>query len=161
MQTDSNPAETPQLAPVIFANLKEMVKIQRAAHESVLGFSWKKLWPFNQFLPQVDFIRVLRVLEQIRQHIRDQRTFLKQEQAAAPAIDQPFLQAVPAYFDGLDQTCAQLASLAQHKQDVLEKKAQNSIKILNQLLKDYQQAQYGMTKTGIVLQQAWMDRTRD
>ena len=69
MQSENTSSEPLQLAPVIFSNLKEMVKIERAAHESVLGLSWKKMWPFNQFLAQVDFIRVMRVLSQIQEHV--------------------------------------------------------------------------------------------
>lgn len=158
MPTDSRPSETPQLAPVIFANLKEMVKIQRAAHESVLGFSWKKLWPFNQFLPQVDFIRVMRVLEQVRQATRDQHQFLKREKGGAPAVDQPFLSTIPAYLDSLAECCTQLVRLSQYKQDILEKKISVSLKVMNQLLKDYEETQGRMTLAGTMVQKAWTER---
>jgi len=158
MTTDFSTSETPQLAPVIFSNLKEMVKIQRAAHESVLGFSWKKLWPFNLFLPQVDFIRVMRVLEQIRQHTREQHQFLKREKAGAPTSDLDFLNTVPAYLDALAETCTQLIRLAQYKQDVLEKRNPGGIKVLNQLLKDYEETQSRMTLAGALVQKAWLSR---
>lgn len=149
------------LAPVIISNLQEMVKIQKAAHESLLGFSWKKLWPFNQFLPQVDYLRIIRVMEQIRQHTRDQKQFLARERGAAPSTDHPFLDCVPPYLDSLAQVCTQLIAIAQFKQDMLEKRKTGGVLELNRLLKNYEDLQANMVRAGIVVHQAWSDRPQD
>lgn len=158
MQSDSKTLETPQLATVIFSNLKEMVKAQHAAHESLLGFSWKKMWPFHYFIPQVDYLRVMRILEQVRQHTRDQKNFLQTERHQAPVQDATFLDLVPSYLDALAETCTQLIRLAQYKQDRLEKKSVGGIKVLNQLLLDYQNTQDNLSRHGAVLQKAWVER---
>ena len=160
MQSENTSSEPLQLAPVIFSNLKEMVKIERAAHESVLGLSWKKMWPFNQFLAQVDFIRVMRVLSQIQEHVVTQIAFLEKERPSAPAEDLGFLELVPAYLDALAQGCVKLSLIAQYKQDVLEKKRGASIRDLNRLLLDYQHAQDAMVAAGVPLQKAWDSRPR-
>lgn len=158
MQSDSKTIETPQLATVIFSNLKEMVKAQHAAHESLLGFSWKKMWPFYYFIPQVDYLRVMRILEQVRQHTRDQKIFLQNERQQAPDPDSAFLDLVPGYLDALAETCTQLIRLAQYKQDRLEKKPVGGVRVLNQLLLDYQNTQDNLSRHGAVLQKAWAER---
>lgn len=158
MQSDSKTIETPQLATVIFSNLKEMVKAQHAAHESLLGFSWKKMWPFYYFIPQVDYLRVMRILEQVRQHTRDQKIFLQNERQQAPDPDSAFLALVPGYLDALAETCTQLIRLAQYKQDRLEKKPVGGVRVLNQLLLDYQNTQDNLSRHGAVLQKAWAER---
>ena len=147
-----------KLASVLLENLKEMNKAYQAAHESVLGFSWKKLWPFNQFLPQVDFLRVMRILEQVREATRQQHQFIAKEKAGANPADQDFIKTVPPYLDAIAECCTQLVRIAQYKQDKLEKRDVGGVLVFNRLLKDYEETISRMRNAGLVSMNAWNDR---
>ena len=43
-----NNVETKLPSQIVFENLKEFLRAKNAAHESILKFHWKKMWPFNR-----------------------------------------------------------------------------------------------------------------
>jgi hypothetical protein len=141
----------PSLKETMLANLREMVKLQRAAHDSMFKFSIKKMWPISLIAPQVDWIRIVRMMGQLQAKCREQKEFLAKECRNAPETDLPFLNLLPDYFDSLARVAETLASAATYRQNALEKKTKISIKEWNSILKTYNEASDNMAKTGIVL----------
>jgi len=141
----------PSLKETMLANLREMVKLQRAAHDSMFKFSIKKMWPISLIAPQVDWIRITRMMGQLQTACKEQKEFLVIERGNAPEADLPFLNKLPDYLDSLAKVAEQLASAATYRQNVLEKKIKISIREWNAILKSYNEASDNMAKTGIVL----------
>jgi hypothetical protein len=141
----------PSLKETMLANLREMVKLQRAAHDSMFKFSIKKMWPISLIAPQVDWIRIVRMMGQLQAKCREQKEFLTKERNNAPETDLPFLNLLPDYFDSLARVTESLAQAATYRQNALEKKTKISIREWNAILKKYNEASDNMAKTGIVL----------
>jgi hypothetical protein len=139
------------LKETMLANLREMVKLQRAVHDSMFKFSIKKMWPINLIAPQVDWIRITRMMGQLQTECSEQKKFLARERSNAPETDLPFLNLLPDYFDSLAIVAETLAQAATYKQNALEKKAKISIREWNAILKKYNEASDNMAKTGIAL----------
>jgi len=141
----------PSLKETMLANLREMVKLQRAAHDSMFKFSIKKMWPISLIAPQVDWIRIDRMMGQLQTTCKEQNEFLAKERGKAPEADLPFLNLLPEYFDSLSKVAETLARAATYRQNALEKKIKMSIREWNSILKTYNEASDNMAKTGIVL----------
>ena len=141
----------PSLKDTMLANLREMVKLQRAAHDSMFKFSIKKMWPISLIAPQVDWIRIERMMGQLQTTCKEQKEFLAKERNNAPEADLPFLNLLPDYFNSLATVAESLARAAAYRQNVLEKKIKMSIKEWDSILKTYNEASDNMAKTGIVL----------
>ena len=148
---------------IIFENLKELLKAKNAAHESLFKFHWKKMWPFCLIWPQVDFVRIVRLMGEIQKNAVIQKNLVIEAKSHAQDFEKKFLDAVPAYLDMLDKSCKSLARVAQWKQDMLEKKLKRDVKMVrdvseyNQLLKDYEKAQADLVRAGAFVQAGWMD----
>jgi hypothetical protein len=143
------------LKKTMLANLQEMVKLQRAAHDSMFKFSIKKIWPISLIAPQVDWIRITRVMGKLQLTCKEQKEFLAKERGSAPEMDLPFLNLLPGYLDWLSKVAEMLGRAAAYRQDVLEKKIKMSIKEWNSILKLYNEASDSMATTGIVLYRAY------
>jgi len=141
----------PSLKETMLANLREMVKLQRAAHDSMFKFSIKKMWPISLIAPQVDWIRIKRMMGALQTTCKEQKEFLAKERGNAGEADLPFLNLLPDYFDSLERVAKLLAQAATYRQNVLEKKTKMSIRGWNAILKTYNEASDNMAKTGIVL----------
>jgi len=141
----------PTLKETMLANLREMVKLQRAAHDSMFKFSIKKMWPISLIAPQVDWIRITRMMEKLQLTCKEQKEFLSKERGSAPEADLPFLNLLPDYLDSLSKVAEMLGRTAAYRQDVLEKKIKMSIREWNSILKTYNEASDNMARTGIVL----------
>jgi hypothetical protein len=139
----------------MLANLREMVKLQRAAHDSMFKFSIKKMWPICLFAPQVDWVRIARMMENLRGKCTEQKAFLAKEQANAPEADLPFLKLLPDYLNSLSSVAEQLGKAAAYRQDVLEKRIKMKIGEWNFILKSYNEASDNMARVGIVLFKAY------
>jgi hypothetical protein len=139
------------LKETMLANLREMVKLQRAAHDSMFKFSIKKMWPISLIAPQVDWIRIGRMMGQLQTTCKEQKEFLAKERGNAPAADLPFLNLLPDYFDSLAKVADTLAQAATYRQNALEKKIKMRIREWNAILRTYNEASDNMAKTGIVL----------
>jgi hypothetical protein len=137
------------LKETLLANLREMVKLQRAAHDSMFKFSIKKMWPISLIAPQVDWIRIARMMDTLQETCKKQKEFLAKEKGSAPEADLPFLSSLPEYFNSLAKTAELLGRAAKFKQDVLEKKTKASVKEWNTILKSYNEACDNMAKVGI------------
>ncbi len=135
----------------MLANLREMVKLQRAAHDSMFKFSIKKMWPISLIAPQVDWIRIDRMMVQLQTTCKEQKEFLARERGNAPEADLPFLNLLPEYFDSLSKVAHLLAQAATYRQNAIEKKIKMSIGQWNVILKTYNEASDNMAKTGINL----------
>jgi len=145
----------PSLKETTLANLREMVKLQRAAHDSMFKFSIKKMWPISLIAPQVDWIRITRMMNKLQLTCKEQKEFLAKERDGAPDTDLPFLNLLPGYLDSLSKVAEMLGRAATYRQDVLEKKVKMSVKEWNSILKAYNEASDGMATVGIVLYKAY------
>jgi len=145
----------PLLKETMLANLREMVKLQRAAHDSMFKFSIKKVWPISLIAPQVDWIRITRMMENLQEKCKEQKDFLAKERKSAPEADLSFLNLLPEYFDSLAKVAELLGRAAAYRQDVLEKKIKLSVKEWNSILKSYNEAGDVMARVGIVLYKAF------
>jgi hypothetical protein len=145
----------PSLKETMLANLREMVKLQRAAHDSMFKFSIKKMWPISLIAPQVDWIRITRMMSKLQLTCKEQKEFLSKERDGAPETDLPFLNLLPGYLDSLSKVSEILGRAASYRQDVLEKKIKMSVKEWNSILKAYNEASDSMATVGIVLYKAY------
>ncbi|MDR2554561.1 MAG: hypothetical protein LBC64_03950 [Fibromonadaceae bacterium] len=145
----------PSLKETMLANLREMVKLQRAAHDSMFKFSIKKMWPISLIAPQVDWIRITRMMDKLQLTCKEQKEFLSKERGSAPEADLLFLKLLPDYLDWLLKVAEMLGRAAAYRQDVLEKKIKMSIKEWNSILKSYNEASDNMAKVGITLYKAY------
>lgn len=146
---------------IIFGNLKELMRAKNTAHESMFKFHWKKMWPFSLIWPQVDFIRIVRLMEEIRKNIINQKNLVAQAKPKAKPFEKTFLDAVPAYLDAMSVSCKSLAEAAQWKQDMLEKKIHKEVKFKrdvsewSRILKEYEDAQGNLTRAGAIVSIGW------
>lgn len=147
------------LSAIVFENLKELLKAKNAAHESVLKIHWKKMWPFNMIWPQVDFLRIIRMMDEIKKHAQEQKEFILNSQNQATEKETSFLKAVPDYLDALIVSSEALAAIARFKQDKLEKKEKRSVFKFNKILKSYEDAQDQLVRKGAFVQVHWMELT--
>jgi hypothetical protein len=145
----------PSLKETMLANLREMVKLQHAAHDSMFKFSIKKMWPISLIAPQVDWIRIARMMASLQETCKEQKEFLAKERSGAPEEDLPFLNLLPKYLDALSKVAELLGKAAAFKQDILERKIKASIKHWNAILKSYNEAADNMATVGIVLFRAY------
>ena len=148
---------------IIFENLKEMMRAKNTAHESIFKFHWKKMWPFSLIWPQVDFIRIVRLMGELRKNVASQKALVKEAKTKAKPYEKTFLDTVPAYLDSLDASCKGLADVAQWKQDMLEKKLHHDVKMVrdvseyNQILKTYEKAQKDLVQAGAFVRAGWVE----
>jgi len=158
-----NNEETKLPSQIIFENLKEFLRAKNAAHDSIFKFHWKKMWPFNRIWPQVDFERIVRLMEEIRKNIVSQQNLVIEAKSKAKPFEMNFLNAVPAYLESLDKSSQGLADIAQWKQDMLYKKIRHKIKMVrdvtdyNTLLKTYEKEQADLVRAGAFVQAGWME----
>jgi len=145
----------PSLKETMLGNLREMVKLQRAAHDSMFKFSVKKMWPINLIAPQVDWIRITRMMAGLQEKCKEQKEFLVKERGSAPEADLPFLNLLPEYFDSLGKVAELLGRAASYRQDALEKKIKMSIAEWNSILRSYNEASDTMATVGIILYKAY------
>ncbi|MCQ2091840.1 MAG: hypothetical protein MJY85_04100 [Fibrobacter sp.] len=146
---------------IIFENLKELMRAKNTAHESMFKFHWKKMWPFNLIWPQVDYVRIVRLMEEIRKNIINQKNLVAQAKSKAKPFEKTFLDAAPAYLDAMSISCKSLAEAAQWKQDMLEKKIHKEVKFKrdvsewSRILKEYETAQGDLTRAGAIVSIGW------
>lgn len=148
---------------IIFENLKEMMRAKNTAHESMFKFHWKKMWPFRLFWPQVDFVRIIRLMEELKKNCKSQKELVQKALSKAKPFEKNFLAAVPAYLDALDVSCRHLANAAQWKQDWRMKKINRDVKIKRDvsdwanILKEYETAQGNLTRAGAFVSAGWQE----
>jgi hypothetical protein len=145
----------PSLKETMLANLREMIKLQRAAHDSMFKFSIKKMWPISLIAPQADWIRITRMMETLQEKCSEQKDFLAKERGGALEQDLPFLNLLPEYFDSLARVAELLGRAASYRQNALEKKIKISIAEWNSILKSYNEASDSMSTVGIILYKAY------
>ncbi|GHV12879.1 hypothetical protein AGMMS49938_06330 [Fibrobacterales bacterium] len=139
------------LKPVMLANLREMVKLQRAAHDSMFKFSVKKMFPLSLIFPQVDWIRIARMMNTLLEKCREQKIFLATEKSSVDEAELPFLNLLPEYFDALSKTAELLGKAANFRQNTLEKKTKFSVKEWNAILREYNNASDDLARIGMVM----------
>ncbi|MCL2259776.1 MAG: hypothetical protein FWC15_00310 [Fibromonadales bacterium] len=150
------------LKETMLANLRELVKLQRAAHDSMFKFSITKIWPISLFTPQVDWIRITRMMDNLKEKCNEQKEYLANTVGAihrgcpegehgCPEGDLPFLKLLPEYLDLLATVAEVLGRAAAYRQNVLEKKIKMTMKEWNSILISYNDASDSMTRTGILL----------
>ena len=148
---------------IIYENLKEMIRAKNTAHDSIFKFHWKKMWPFSLIWPQVDFVRIVRLMGELRKNVSTQKSLVKEAKSKAKPYEKTFLDTVPAYLDSIDVSCKCLADVAQWKQVMLEKKLHHDVKMIrdvseyNQLLKAYEKAQNDLVQAGAFVRAGWVE----
>lgn len=148
---------------IIYENLKEMIRAKNTAHDSIFKFHWKKMWPFSLIWPQVDFIRIVRLMDELQKNVVSQKALVKEAKAKSMPYEKTFLDTVPAYLDSIGVSCKCLAEVAQWKQDMLEKKLHHDVKMIrdvseyNQLLKAYEKAQSDLVQAGAFVRAGWVE----
>ena len=148
---------------IIYENLKEMIRAKNTAHDSIFKFHWKKMWPFSLIWPQVDFIRIVRLMDELQKNVISQKALVKEAKAKSMPYEKTFLDTVPAYLDSIGVSCKCLADVAQWKQDMLEKKLHHDVKMIrdvseyNQLLKAYEKAQSDLVQAGAFVRAGWVE----
>ena len=146
---------------IIYENLKEMIRAKNTAHDSIFKFHWKKMWPFSLIWPQVDFIRIVRLMDELQKNVISQKALVKEAKAKSMPYEKTFLDTVPAYLDSLDASCKGLADVAQWKQDMLLRRINKDVKLrrdvaeYNQILKAYEDAQGNLVRAGAIVQIGW------
>jgi len=143
------------LKETMLANLREMVKLQRAAHDSMFKFSITKVWPISLIAPQVDWIRITRMMDNLQETCKEQKGFLANGRADAPEQDLPFLNLLPDYLNSLAKVAELLGKAAAYRQDVLEKKVSMSMKEWDLILRNYNEASDSLATVGISLHKAY------
>jgi len=143
------------LKETMLANLREMAKLQRAAHDSMFKFSITKIWPISLIAPQVDWIRITRMMDNLKEKCNEQKKYLTNELGNAPEQDLPFLNLLPEYLDLQAKVADILGRAAAYRQDVLEKKIKMTVKEWNSILISYNDASDSMTKVGILLHSSY------
>ncbi|HSQ41927.1 MAG TPA: hypothetical protein VLM37_06585 [Fibrobacteraceae bacterium] len=150
----------PSLPPweALQENLRSLVRAWKAAHESVLGFHWKKLPPFNLIFPQVDFLRIQRVMSSSREHCAQQAKIIQKLQEAALGEEmrdlRDYYQAMLPYVEDLKHLCEQLSQIAAAKQNRLAK-GKTPLREFNNQMKQYEQSIRAAQVSGHTAQQAW------
>jgi hypothetical protein len=148
---------------IIYNNLKEMMRAKNTAHESIFKFHWKKMWPFSLIWPQVDFIRIVRLMGELQKNVTSQKALVKEAKFKAKPYEKTFLDTVPAYLDCFGESCKHLAAVAQWKQDMLEKKLHHDVKMMrdvseyNNILKAYEKAQNDLVQAGAFVRAGWVE----
>ena len=148
---------------IIYNNLKEMIRAKNTAHESIFKFHWKKMWPFSLIWPQVDFVRIVRLMDELRKNVVSQKALVKEAKKKAKPYEETFLGTIPSYLECLDVSCKCLADVAQWKQDMLEKKLHHDVKMVrdvseyNNILKAYEKAQNDLVKAGEFVRLGWVE----
>ena len=148
---------------IIFENLREMLRAKNTAHQSMFKFHWKKMWPFRLIWPQVDYLRIVRLMEELRKNCKSQKELVQKANSKAKPFEKNFLLAVPSYLDALDASCKLLADAAQWKQDWRMKKATRNVKIKQNvstwanILKEYETSQGNLTRAGAFVAAAWQE----
>lgn len=148
---------------IIYNNLKELIRAKNTAHESIFKFHWKKMWPFSLIWPQVDFVRIVRLMDELRKNVVSQKKLVNEAKSKAKPYEKTFLDAVPTYLSCFDISCKHLADVAQWKQNLLEKKVRHEVKMMrdvseyNQILKNYETAQKNLVEAGALVRAGWIE----
>ena len=133
---------------IIYNNLKEMMRAKNTAHESIFKFHWKKMWPFSLIWPQVDFVRIVRLMDELRKNVVSQKALIKEAKSKAKPYEKTFLDTVPAYLDNFDTSCKCLADVVKMIRDVSE---------YNNILKAYEKAQNDLVQAGAFVRAGWVE----
>jgi len=146
----------PSLKETMLANLRELVTLQRAAHDSMFKFSITKVWPISLIAPQVDWIRISRMMDNLQEKCEEQKDFLANNLDSVPEQDLFFLKLLPEYLDLLAKVAGILGRAAVYRQDVLEKRIKMKMKEWNLILISYNEAGDNMATKGIALRKAYI-----
>ena len=68
-----------------------MMRAKNTAHESIFKFHWKKMWPFSLIWPQVDFIRIVRLMGELQKNVTSQKALVKEAKSKAKPYEKTFL----------------------------------------------------------------------
>lgn len=148
---------------IIFENLRELLKAKNAAHDSMFKLHWKKMWPFCLIWPQVDYERIMRLMNEICKNTDAQKKLVTEAFVNAKDFEITFLKALPAYLDALDVSCKCLANAAKWKQEMLLKRIKKDVKLrrdvheYNEILKAYEKAQGNLVRAGAFVQVGWLE----
>ena len=151
---DSTP---PWLA--LHLNMAEMIKALKAAHKSVLGFHWKKIPPLHLIFPQVDHIRVERIMDMACEEAAKQQAAARRLQKAAETNPgdsdlRDYYTAMIPYLDEFVATCQAMKAIAHTRHMRLEKK-KVPVKQAYAKALEYEQAHQRMRERGAQAYLAW------
>lgn len=129
----------PNTSELIIANIREINKLYRAAHDSAFKFSWKRLWPFSRFLPQVDYLRLIRLIQSAIAELDKQKNAALKYQKQNSA-ENSFWKATLQWCHAQETTIQLLQEVCEYRQSVIEGEKSKGLGDWNQLLKNYQES---------------------
>ncbi len=120
------------------SNTKELVKAWKASHDSVFKWHWKKMHPFSWVFPQVDYLRIQKVMDECRVHISQQIPQATQlmNQANSPELRQYYVATLD-YLSELDKACSGISIVSALKHGKLAGQ-KSTWKEANSKLQSYQ-----------------------
>lgn len=122
------------------SNLKELLKAWKASHESVFKIHWKKFPPFSWVFPQVDFLRIQKLMSQSLEHIQKQQAEI-QSIVSDKNLDESlrtYFLCAQEYLDALGIASSGISAVAAMKHAKLKKEKIGWTQA-NTILKDYEQ----------------------
>lgn len=119
-------------------NTKELVKAWKASHDSVFKWHWKKMPPFHWFFPQVDYMRIQKLMDECRVHISQQIPQVTQLSQAPVSMElRQYYTSTLDYLVALDKACSGISIIAAIKHGKLAGK-KTTWKEANSKLQSYQ-----------------------
>lgn len=148
----------------LHANIGELVKAWKAAHESTFGLHWKKMPPFSWIFPQVDFIRIQRLMDTVVQQCSSQASITLKLHAAAKTTknleaQSKYYEAMIPYMGTVAKAALGLKTIANLKQSKLQG-VNIPVKDANPILLDYQATCQEVQSAGVMVQLAWSQISR-
>ena len=156
---DSAESQPPSPWKALYDNLGELMKAWKAANESTLGFHWKKIWPFSMFWPQVDFVRIGRIMDSTIKHTDDQIGMTKRLLRGAETMRdgedlRVYYSVMIHYMEAFREVCTQLQNIAGMKQKKLAK-GKVKLRAIYRTTATYDTAIQSMSKLGFEAHKAW------
>lgn len=156
--SDTKPLQKDSPWIALHRNTAELIRLWKAAHESVLGLHWKKIPPFSWIWPQVDLIRIQRMMVTLEEHCQVQIQTCQKLTKTAQTEKNPghaaYYEATIPYLNVLILCGRLLSQIAATKQDKLEKK-KISISEFHQTLRTYEKEVHELKRLAQPAMQAW------
>jgi hypothetical protein len=150
---------TPKAWIALYDNLGELARAWKASNKAVMGFHWKKLPPFSMIWPQVDFLRIQRLMATTQEHCATQAGTAKRLLAGALSMSggedlRVYYQAMAHYAQSLAEACEGLAKIAAQKQDKAAGR-KTAIKAIYEIMTQYRKKVNLMLTKGQLAKVAW------
>lgn len=145
---------------LLLSNIREIHKAFSNANDSVFKIDWKKIFPFNLFLPQVDYLRLIRVLKHADKVSEEQLTFLKKSNSVKPKEMKKYYQSCEKYIKNLQASISVLIQICEYKHSTLLKEPTLNMNGFNNIIKKYQNTTAKHVEQGAIVKED-LDKLRN